>query len=64
MALGLVLLTKNGNYTEISNYLVGDILNILPSEIWALLAVGLVVILFWIFVTISLIFITKMLFFF
>lgn len=49
IALGLVLLTKNGNYTEISNYLVGDILNILPSEIWALLTVGLIVILFWIF---------------
>ena len=49
IALGLVLLTKNGNYSEISNYLVGDILNILPSEIWALLGVGLVVVLFWIF---------------
>lgn len=49
IALGLVLLTKNGNYTEISNYLIGDILNILPSEIWMLLAVGIVVILFWIF---------------
>lgn len=47
IALGLVLLTKNGNYTEISNYLVGDILNILPSEIWLLLLVGVLVIVFW-----------------
>lgn len=49
IALGLVLLTKNGNYTEISNYLVGDILNIIPSEIGFLLIVAIVVILFWIF---------------
>lgn len=49
IALGLVLLTKNGNYTEISNYLVGDILNIVPSEIGFLLLVGIVVILFWCF---------------
>lgn len=49
IALGLVLLTKNGNYTEISNYLVGDILNIIPSEIGFLLIVALVVVLFWIF---------------
>ena len=50
IALGLVLLTKNGNYTEISNYLVGDILNIVQSEIGFLLLVGIVVILFWCFV--------------
>ena len=49
IALGLVLLTKNGNYTEISNYLVGDILNIIPSEIIFLIIVGLIVILFWVF---------------
>lgn len=49
IALGLVLLTKNGNYTEISNYLVGDILNILPGEILLLLLVGIAVAIFWIF---------------
>lgn len=49
IALGLVLLTKNGNYTEISNYLVGDILNIIPSEIIFLIIVGIVILLFWIF---------------
>lgn len=49
IALGLVLLTKNGNYTQISNYLVGDILNIIPSEIAFLLIVGLIVLLFWVF---------------
>ena len=49
IALGLVLLAKNGNYTEISNYLIGDILNILPNEIGFLLSVSVVVILFWIF---------------
>ena len=49
IALGLVLLTKNGNYTEISNYLIGDILNIIPSEIGFLIIVGLVVLAFWLF---------------
>lgn len=49
IALGLVLLTKNGNYTEISNFLVGDILNIVPKEIIFLAIVALIVILFWIF---------------
>lgn len=47
IALGLVLLTKSGNYTDISNYLVGDILNILPTEIWFLLLIGIFVLLFW-----------------
>lgn len=47
IALGLVLLTRSGNYTEISNYLVGDILNILPSEIGALLGVAVVTLIFW-----------------
>ncbi len=49
IAIGLVILTKNGNYTEISNYLIGDILNILHQEIYLLLIIALAVILFWIF---------------
>lgn len=49
IAIGLVLLTQSGNYTEISNYLVGDILNILPSEIGFLSIFGIIVVLFWIF---------------
>ena len=49
IALGLVLLTRNGNYSEISNYLVGDILNIIPNEIVFLLIVALIVVLFWVF---------------
>ena len=49
IAVGLVILTKNGNYTEISNYLIGDILNILPQEIFILLGIFALVVLFWIF---------------
>ena len=49
IAVGLVILTKNGNYTEISNYLIGDILNILPQEIFVLLAIFAAVVLFWVF---------------
>ncbi len=47
IALGLVILAQNGNYTEISNYLIGDILNILPSEIIYLLIIAVVLIAFW-----------------
>jgi len=49
VALGLVILTKNGNYTEISNYLVGDILNILPQEILFIGIMASLILLFWIF---------------
>lgn len=49
IAIGLVLLTKNGNYSEISNYLVGDILNIVPKEITFLSMMAIVVVCFWIF---------------
>ena len=38
IALGLVILTQTGNYTQISSYLVGDILNITSQEIIMLLA--------------------------
>lgn len=48
IALGLVILTQNGNYSEISNYLVGDILNILPQEIIGLLIFAIIIIAFWI----------------
>ncbi len=47
IALGLVILTQNGNYTQISNYLVGDILNIVPKEIALLLGIALVILVFW-----------------
>ena len=48
IAVGLAILTKNGNYTQISGYLIGDILNILPHEILLLLGLAVAVILFWI----------------
>lgn len=47
IALGLVVLTQNGNYTEISNYLIGDILSIYPQEILFLLAIGIFTLIFW-----------------
>ncbi len=49
IAIGLVILTRNGNYNQISGYLVGDILNILPQEIYLLLAIFVLTILFWLF---------------
>lgn len=47
IALGLVILTQNGNYTQISNYLVGDILNIIPKEIALLLIIAVIILVFW-----------------
>ena len=48
LAIGLVLLSKNGNFSKFSNYLIGDILSIVPSEIIALLIISILVLLFWI----------------
>ena len=49
LALGLVILSYNGNFTKFSNYLIGDILSIVPSEIYMLLGIAVIVLLFWYF---------------
>lgn len=49
IALGLLLLAKNGGINKYSNYLVGDILSITPEEIFWLLIVFVITIIFWIF---------------
>ncbi len=49
LALGLVILSKNGNFSKFSNYLIGDILSISTSEIFALLGIAVLILLFWIF---------------
>ncbi len=48
IAIGLVILSKNGNFTKFSNYLIGDILSIVPNEIILILAVAIVILLFWV----------------
>ena len=40
-------MSKNGNFSKFSNYLIGDILNIVPSEIMALIVIGIFVLVFW-----------------
>lgn len=47
IAIGLVILSKNGNFTKFSNYLIGDILSIIPSEVITIIIVALVVLLYW-----------------
>ncbi len=47
VALGLVLLSQGGNFNKYSNYLIGDILSITPSEIFMLLVVLITVVAFW-----------------
>lgn len=49
LALGLIILSKNGDFSKFSNYLIGDILSIVPAEILALLVIAVVVVIFWIF---------------
>ncbi|NLN07536.1 MAG: metal ABC transporter permease [Firmicutes bacterium] len=44
VALGLVLLSSQGNFTKYSTYLIGDILTIRPQEVGMLLAVFIIVI--------------------
>ncbi len=48
LAVGLVILSKNGNFSKFSNYLIGDILSISRLEILYLLLLALGIILFWI----------------
>ena len=47
LALGLVILSYNGNFSKFSSYLIGDILSIVPSEIYMLLAIAALVLVFW-----------------
>lgn len=47
LALGLVILSYNGNFSKFSNYLIGDVLSIVPSEIFLLLGIAVAVIVFW-----------------
>jgi len=49
IAIGLLLLAKNGGINKYSTYLVGDILSITPKEILGLLIIFLVIFLFWVF---------------
>ena len=48
LAAGLIILSKNGNFSKFSSYLIGDILSIVPSEIIALLIIAIIVFIFWI----------------
>lgn len=49
IALGLVLLSLNGNFNKYSSYLIGDVLTIAPQELIVLLLVFAAVLVFWIF---------------
>lgn len=49
LALGLVILSYNGNFAKFSGYLVGDILSIVPEEIYLLLGIAVAIVLFWYF---------------
>lgn len=46
-ALGLVILSRGGNFSKYSSLLVGDILSITPKEIVLLLLVFIVTLIFW-----------------
>ena len=48
VALGIVILSKNGGFSKYSSYLIGDILIVTPSEIFLMLIVLIVVYIIWI----------------
>lgn len=48
IAIGLVILSQNGNFTKFSNYLIGDILSIVPAEIYTILGIAVAIFAFWI----------------
>lgn len=47
LAVGLVILSMNGNFSKFSNYLIGDILSISRNEIFYLLGIAIIIIAFW-----------------
>lgn len=49
IALGLVILSKGGNFSKYSALLVGDILSITPNEILLLLLIFIITLIFWYF---------------
>ena len=50
VALGLVLMSLNGNFNSFSSYLVGDLLSITGSEILLLFSVFVLIIILWSFI--------------
>lgn len=47
VAVGLAILSRNGNFSKYSAFLVGDILSITPKEIGSLLLILIVTLIFW-----------------
>ncbi len=49
VAIGLAILSAGGNFSKYSAILVGDILSITSQEIWHLVGIFIITILFWVF---------------
>ena len=47
MALGIVILSKNGGFSKYSSYLIGDILTVTPKEILLIFIVLILTIIIW-----------------
>ncbi|AHF09495.1 MULTISPECIES: metal ABC transporter permease [Dehalobacter] len=47
VALGIVLLSRNGGFSKYSGYLIGDLLSITPSELGILALIFVLVLVFW-----------------
>ncbi len=47
VALGVLILSRGGNFNKYSSYLIGDLLSITPREIYLLLAVLIIVVMVW-----------------
>lgn len=47
VALGIVILSRNGGFSKYSGYLIGDLLSITPSELGILALIFVLVLVFW-----------------
>lgn len=47
MAVGIVILSKNGGFSKFSNYLIGDILTVQPDDIWLILILLIMAYIIW-----------------
>lgn len=47
IAVGLVVLSRGGGFAKYTNFLVGDILSVTPTDLWVLLVVLIVVVVLW-----------------
>lgn len=49
VAMGVLILSRNGGFSKYSAFLIGDLLSITPKEIFFLILIAVVILVFWLF---------------